>query len=270
MSDEKEDAKKNFTIVANDIARCANISMASKALYLVIKSYNPSFPSYKILQEITGWGKTTISLCLKELVLRSLIKYEKGNSCKRANQYFITSLDQCDLTSPQWGPVMKKKRSPTSPQRGPVTPPTSPQPGPELVLNGDSNKNNIKKPNKNKKSKGETPAPRKLKLISSNGPIEELKDIGNDLCYESLLTVSQKVQRNWLDIYRDQGVGWIKSQLIEAAAYHACKDTKNYGMAFTNWLKISSKPPPWQKEDRKSKEEKVANEIFEFFHGERQ
>ena len=66
----------SFTQVPNDIIRNPKITPAGKTILINIMSYNPSFPSYSMLQKSTGLCKGTISKALKELVALGVIEYE--------------------------------------------------------------------------------------------------------------------------------------------------------------------------------------------------
>lgn len=82
-------AKKQFVAIPHWIARNADISPLAKIVYMVIASFNPSFPSYKRLCKDTGIkSKTTISKCLKELVLLNLILVIR-HGFNRSNTYRI-------------------------------------------------------------------------------------------------------------------------------------------------------------------------------------
>lgn len=116
----------NFTQIPNDLIRTDRLSVKSKMLLFIIMSYNPSFPSYAKLRQITGFGKSTISNALKELVDSNVIKYNKGsNVAGRSNLYTI-------LDSSEWF------------QTVPLQDHISPTTGPIPVLPQDSNNTNIK------------------------------------------------------------------------------------------------------------------------------
>lgn len=91
--------EKNFTQIPNEILRCPYISIKARLLYSVLLTYKPSHPSYKKLQDITGLTRNRVGSCLKELLQRNIINYEKGNSRKKANLYTFNEISQCNLTS---------------------------------------------------------------------------------------------------------------------------------------------------------------------------
>lgn len=208
------------------------------------------------LRKKTKFGKGKISKCLKELIGRGIITYTKGNSKKAANQYYLSKLDQCDLTGPTTEPVKENKPekplstgSTTEPDEVQPVPPQNRQPVPPW----DSKKTNNKNINNNKNTKEERMA--KFKLIKAQPPIDDFLSINNSLVQQTLREVSHAVQRNWVEIYKDKGIEWLKNEIIDAVAYHAAKGTKNYGTAITTWLKRSITPPPWIKDNPK----KLAN-----------
>lgn len=247
VTDEKT-KKKNFTITQNEIMRCNLISTEARFLYAVLCSYNPSFPSYKNLHEVTGWWKDRISKYLKELVERKIITYTKGNSRKRANQYYINPIAMCDLTSPKIGPVKKEKKILTSPKIGPVLATTSPEIGLQLVRKSDSN--NTKEKNQKNPNKINEGKMTKFKLLKNHGVIKEFLEIENKLTLEILECISHRVQNNWLDLYKHHGDDWVRKELAKAVAFYVAKETKNYALALTNWLRIANDNPEWGKKLR--------------------
>ncbi len=87
-----------FTQVPNKLARTSSVSVYAKAVFLVIASYNPSFPSYKVIVEQTGLSKGTVAKAIKELRDRRLLTYTKGSlRSKKANEYIITHESSWDL-----------------------------------------------------------------------------------------------------------------------------------------------------------------------------
>lgn len=66
--------KGNFTIISNYIIRNPNLSPYAKTIFILIKSYSPSFPSYsRILQETGIGSRSTIAKGLSELKAKKLI-----------------------------------------------------------------------------------------------------------------------------------------------------------------------------------------------------
>lgn len=83
--------KEYYIKVPTWIARSPSISPLAKTLFVVISSYNPSFPSYKTLILNTGIkSKTTIRKCLIELLSFNLISIKKGGF-NTSNTYVINS-----------------------------------------------------------------------------------------------------------------------------------------------------------------------------------
>lgn len=103
MKNEKE-LKGNFTQVPNSIIRDPKLSPHAKTVFVVIKSYSPSFPSYSRILRETGIGsKTTLSKCLTELKNRKFIVV-KDSPDHRSNLYEFPP-PPLDLVSTQHGPV---------------------------------------------------------------------------------------------------------------------------------------------------------------------
>lgn len=88
--------KANFTMIPNVIIRNPKITPYAKAIYIALKSFSPSFPSYKKIMEVTGINsKTTISNCLKILVTFGVLKISQ-RATHKSNLYEFPA----DLNSP--------------------------------------------------------------------------------------------------------------------------------------------------------------------------
>ena len=79
--------KTKYTTIPHCMSRRPTVSVFAKAVYMFIKSLNPSFPGYTKIQEATGIrSRTTVSRCLNELEVHNFI-YRLKNTDKRSNQY---------------------------------------------------------------------------------------------------------------------------------------------------------------------------------------
>lgn len=106
-----------FTQILNSIIRDGSISVYAKMLYICISSHGEkSYASYPLLMKELGISRPTIAKSLNELVDKGLIKYVKGNSSKRANEY-VTLVNVADWTSKRRLPVpvndVDSKNTPT-------------------------------------------------------------------------------------------------------------------------------------------------------------
>lgn len=71
----ENDIKGNFTKISNFIIRDPNLSPFAKAIFILIKSYSPSYPSYsRILLETGIKSRSTVSKGLSELKAKNLIR----------------------------------------------------------------------------------------------------------------------------------------------------------------------------------------------------
>lgn len=98
--------KKNFTLVPNKLCRAANISPAAKAVFLLLASYNPSFPSYAHIKTITGLSSKTISKAIKQLKEARMITSTRGNQRNGPNKYQILDESLWPVLSPGKKPVL--------------------------------------------------------------------------------------------------------------------------------------------------------------------
>jgi len=93
---EKTQKNKDFTMIPNIVIRNPKITPYAKAIYIALKSFTPSFPSYRKIMEMTGIGsRTTISSCIKILVACGVIRISSKWSGK-SNFYEFPP----DLNSP--------------------------------------------------------------------------------------------------------------------------------------------------------------------------
>lgn len=205
-------------------------------VYCLIKSYNPSWPSYAKLCEQTGLSRPSIAASIAKLKKLKLLKYTKGNSIRSSNVYQVLE------------PSCKKNELVKNFNQLKNLTTTSKKNEPELVKNFNSNKTNIIKLNNKTKEKSAREAPR-LKILK--GPIEEFKSIQNAMVREKLDKVSHAVQHNWVDSHRDKGIDWIKEEIVKGINYHFAKGEEtgrkiSYSTAITNWLQRARTPPKWQ------------------------
>lgn len=84
---------KGFTQVPNYVVRNPKITPYAKAVYLVLRSFNPCFAGYKCIMELTGINsKSTISSCLRILEKLGLIRISNISKYK-SNFYEMCELD---------------------------------------------------------------------------------------------------------------------------------------------------------------------------------
>ncbi len=89
----KNSNKKGFTQIPNYVIRNPKITPFAKAIYLVLRSFNPCFVGYKRIMELTGINsRTTISSCLKILEKFGLIRI-KNDPKYKSNFYEMCELD---------------------------------------------------------------------------------------------------------------------------------------------------------------------------------
>lgn len=89
----------NFTMILNSVIRNPRISVYAKVIYMLLRSYSPSFPSYaKILAETGIGSRTTVSKYLDELTHWNLLK-RVYNSKYNSNLYIFAD-QQVDIANP--------------------------------------------------------------------------------------------------------------------------------------------------------------------------
>lgn len=92
--------KGNFTKISNFIIRNPNLSPYAKTIFILIRSYSPSFPSYsRILQETGIKSRSTIAKGLSELKAKKLITIINSPNHK-SNFYQFPEPKQMDSPSP--------------------------------------------------------------------------------------------------------------------------------------------------------------------------
>ena len=92
--------KSNFTQIPNSLLRCSGLDVYDKALFCLLASYNPCFPSYAALSEELDISFGRISKSIKKLLDCSIISYEQGSlKAKKNNEYII--LPESDWKLPQ-------------------------------------------------------------------------------------------------------------------------------------------------------------------------
>jgi len=167
------------------------LTSGDKELFCLLKSFNPSFPSYLRIRDLTGMAKATISKSLKSLKKLGLITYVKGNSFKKANFYKVLDETEWLIESAEIKPVQKLNQFSQTTQ-------SLLNSEPVLVQKVDSNNPNIKTSNI------KIPIGKDLKIL------EELK--GFPLLEENLPRISINLQRQWLDDHPDYS--WLKRVLL--------------------------------------------------------
>jgi DNA-binding Lrp family transcriptional regulator len=85
-------------------------------VYCVIKSFNPSFPSYKMIKEITGISRDAVRRAITRLVELGLISYIRGD-CENNNVYTVLEIPRLEL-SPEVGLKKAQGRLELSPGVG--------------------------------------------------------------------------------------------------------------------------------------------------------
>ncbi|WP_276977697.1 helix-turn-helix domain-containing protein [Flavobacterium filum] len=96
----KDDKPKavNFTMVSNKIIQSEELTADEKIMYIILKSFNPSYPSNKRLIELTGWGKNKVINIKQRLVELKFItsKRRRNNS----NLYEVKKFEEIQTVSP--------------------------------------------------------------------------------------------------------------------------------------------------------------------------
>lgn len=124
-----------FVCIQNELARMpkSKLSLEAFKVYCIIKSYDPSFPSYSKLEEDSGLGRKCIAKVIKELVEGRLISYVKGNSTRKSNVYRVLE------------PTSIRRKLVSQGNQFPTETSTSIPGKLELVAQGNSKKTNIKR-----------------------------------------------------------------------------------------------------------------------------
>lgn len=105
-------ASTGWSKAYHSLGRNPNISAGAQKVYGALRSLNPCYPSLSKLQKMTGYCRASVVKFIKELVLRKLIKYERGNWKKKANLYELLPLEFADLTTGYkeiWGKITSLK-----------------------------------------------------------------------------------------------------------------------------------------------------------------
>ena len=139
-------------MIKNDIFRNPTISPNERSIYGFLKSFNPCYTSYKAIRSGTGIsGKSTISKTLLKLELKRLIKKERRPNLRST---FYTFPDKNEYLAGQETELGS-------------------------VLNQDTNKNNVIKPN-NKMVSSPNQASEETKIKTQEILSETLKTLGPD------------------------------------------------------------------------------------------
>lgn len=97
----KFDQSKTGVRVIYELCRCPHITPEVLRVFVVIASYDPSFPSYEvILRDAGGMARKTLSNSIQELCARRMISYERGSARGRSNIYTILPETEWDLVTP--------------------------------------------------------------------------------------------------------------------------------------------------------------------------
>lgn len=101
----ENDLKGNFTKIPNNLIRNPRLSPLSKTVYILIRSYSPSFPSYaRILHESGIASRTTLSKCLNELKAKKFIRVI--DSSKHRSNLYEFPIQPMDCPSPCHEPLI--------------------------------------------------------------------------------------------------------------------------------------------------------------------
>ena len=99
----------NFTQIANELIRSTNLNSDEKIIFIILSSFNPSFPSISKLCDLTGWGNKKTIKVLHSLESKNLIHIERKTG--KSNLYII---DKDYVTSVKNTPVTSVIVTPTS------------------------------------------------------------------------------------------------------------------------------------------------------------
>lgn len=107
MKDNQSSSKErqiNFTMIPNSLIRSRSISSQTLRLLCVLKSLNPSYPSYSKIRQWTGLSRKSISKGIKRLKKLGIISYIQGGNNGKSNRYSIQPETQWNfsLINPDW------------------------------------------------------------------------------------------------------------------------------------------------------------------------
>lgn len=205
-------------MISNLIIRTRDLPASTKVLAITLKSFSPSFPSYRTLNKLTGFSSSTISKNLKILTERKILTYVRGSWLRQANEYTF-------LPEDQWLVKIEKSRPYRSTnERGTAF-------NLEVEPHLQSKHNNINLNKTNKK--------RLINNCYSNfsGAIKELK--GLPLLEEYLQQISHGLQLSWIDQYRD--VPRVRSTLFKCCQSMDSRVGKSSPTAIEDFLCLSLK-----------------------------
>ena len=90
----------NFTQIHNSVIRTPKLTPYDKTIYMLIKSFDPSFPSYETIMKITGIrSRTTLSGSFERLEKYKLVLRNRSNE-RRSNLYKFPNNNLVDSDSP--------------------------------------------------------------------------------------------------------------------------------------------------------------------------
>lgn len=99
MNNHENNVTRDFTKIPNHVIKDPSLSPYAKAIYILIKSYSPSYPSYNRIMEQTGIGsRSTINKGLSDLKAKGLIRIIDSPKYK-SNLYEFPSPEKMDTTS---------------------------------------------------------------------------------------------------------------------------------------------------------------------------
>lgn len=85
--DKREILTKDYTQVSNEIIRSGDLTGEQKIVYIILRSFNPSFPSLKQLSDMTGFCRTRLIALNKSLRALGLIDW--SHRYNNSNRYVI-------------------------------------------------------------------------------------------------------------------------------------------------------------------------------------
>jgi hypothetical protein len=82
----------NFTMVSNQVIQSPYLNADEKIMYIILKSYNPSFPSNAKLMELTGWGKNKVIYVKQRLQKENIITSKRRRNS--SNLYEVKKFEE--------------------------------------------------------------------------------------------------------------------------------------------------------------------------------
>ena len=91
--------KRRFVQVPNQIARCPDLSPSEFRVLVALMSLKPCYPSYEDLARWTGLNRKTVGRVLKELKTKKVLKWKRGHSGGKNNEYFVQPFEKWTRSS---------------------------------------------------------------------------------------------------------------------------------------------------------------------------